>query len=629
MLTISDLDCRLGGRSLFERANLQLPARARIGLVGRNGAGKSTLLRLIMGLLESDGGMIERPRGSRIALVAQEAPAGAASARDHVLAADSERAALLTEQSEAQGLRAAMIAARLDEINAAAQPARAARILAGLGLDADMQALALDSLSGGWRMRVALAAALFAEPDLLLLDEPTNHLDLEAALWLEQFLRRYPRTLIMVSHDRLFLNAVADGIVAIEERALVFYPGDYDRFVRVRAERAAARVASAAKLEAQRAKMAAFVARFRANASKARQAQSRLKALAKLDSISLPPDEEAVALRFPEPGKLAPPLIRCEDVALGYGGAPVLSGVRFRLDPDDRIALLGANGNGKSTLARFLASLLAPLSGDIHKADRLRAGYFAQHQLESLDLMASAFTHLARLLPALRPAQIRARLGTFGFAQDKADVPVGALSGGEKARLNLALISYRAPNLLILDEPTNHLDIETREALIEALNGFDGAVVLISHDAHLIELVADRLWLVADGMVKPFAGDLADYRARIFSRLDGPRTAARPEPAAAGNRKTARRGAAALRARRQPLKQALTASEARLAALLEERRALERKLADPALYNDTGAKEALAEAARRRGALEQAIAAAEAIWLEAASALEAAEAAGA
>jgi len=449
-----------------------------------------------------------------------------------VLAADRERTRLLAERDRGPGSeRAAEIEIRLAEIDAASAPSRAARILAGLGLDAAMQLAAIGELSGGWRMRVALAAILFAEPDLLLLDEPTNHLDLEAALWLERFLRHYRRTLILVSHDRHFLDAVTTHTLHLERGKLTLYSGGFEAFLRARREAAARREILARTQEAERQRMQDFVDRFRAKASKARQAQSRLKALARIQPIAPLAPEPTMALRFPQPLQLSPPLIALDRASVGYApGRPVLSRLDLRLDPDDRIALLGANGNGKTTFARLLAGRLPPLSGEVRRSAKFACGFFAQHQIEEMRPAESAYDHLAALMSTSAPEAVRARLAGFGFSQDKVFISVADLSGGERARLNLALVTCDAPSLLVLDEPTNHLDLETREALVEAINDFAGAVVLVSHDRHLIELAADRLWLVADGTVRPFDGDLDDYRRLVLERPDSASSARGAEP---------------------------------------------------------------------------------------------------
>ena len=620
MLTLQNIAYRVDGRLLFEGVTAQVGARQRLGLVGRNGCGKTTLLRLVAGRLEPDEGTILRTRGLSVRLVDQEVPGGPETPRAAVLAAHEERAALIAEAEGAEGARRAEIEARLAEIGAHAAPAWAARLLAGLGIDEAMQQVPLADLSGGWRMRVALAAALFVEPDLLLLDEPTNHLDLEAAAWLEAHLKRYPRALVVVSHDRTLLDAVPDGILHMAGGGLTHYPGNYTRFAKTYAESLATARAQQARIDARRRHLQGFVDRFRYKASKARQAQSRLKALAKLADVPMVIDERTPDLTFPEPTALAPPLMSLAGVAVGYEpGRPVLRGVSLRIDPDERVALLGANGNGKSTFAKLLADMLAPERGTVTRAPSLAVGYFAQHQIDTLEPEGTAFGHLARLMPDAAPERVRARLGAFGFGGEKADVAVSALSGGEKARLNLALISSRAPQLLVLDEPTNHLDIQSRHALVEALETYDGAVVLITHDMHLVQLVADRLWLVQDGSVRTFDGDLADYRAEILGgdgkRADGNGRESRPPPA----RKAARQAAAAVRARQKPLKDAVAAAEQRIAHAQEAQRSLQAALASAAQANDAARIAALG---RELAAAKRAEAAAEGDWLTAAEALE-------
>jgi ATP-binding cassette subfamily F protein 3 len=619
MLHLNDVTLRIGGRLLLEGATVHLPAGRRVGLVGRNGSGKTTLLRLIRGELAPDAGEVRLKRGARVGSVAQEAPGGDVSPRAAVLAADPERERLLAAAERVRDPAAiAEVQTRLADIGAHAAPARASAILNGLGFDEAAQTRPLSSFSGGWRMRTALAAALFAEPDLLLLDEPTNHLDLEASLWLEDYLCRYPRSLILVSHDRHLLNRVPEQIVHLEQRRLTAYAGGYDAFERVRREKMALLEKERAKQDARRRHMQAFVDRFRYKASKARQAQSRLKALARLAPIPEVIAAPDVVLRFPEPQVPSPPLITLERVAAGYGDAVVLERLDLRIDPDDRIALLGANGNGKSTFAKLLAGRIAPLAGEIVRAPRLRVGYFAQHQIEELRPERTALQHLAEVLPDLREQQLRTRLGGFGLTQDKAELPAAQLSGGEKARLTLALISALEPQILVLDEPTNHLDIDSRDALILAINGFAGAVLLISHDPHLIELTADQLWLVAGGRVQRFDGDLEDYRRALLNR----RTDSSPAGAATGGnaRRAERQRQADLRARLAPLRQEAKAAERELERLTHERARLAATLADGATYRLPG--DELEELLKRQAALGAAIETAEHRWLEAAEALE-------
>src|SRR5829696_407280 len=597
MLTISGLTYRVGGRhgrALFNEANAQIPAGSKLGLVGRNGAGKSTLLDLIRGRLLPDSGDVIVPKGWRIGFLAQEAPGGDGSPLATVLAADRERTRLVAElDRDPEPLRIAEIEARLDEIGARSAPARAARILAGLGFSAAMQEQPLFELSGGWRMRVALAAVLFAEPDLLLLDEPTNHLDLEAALWLERYLRRYRHSFILVSHDRQLLNAATGATLHLANGKLTLYSGGFDKFLRARREASERQSVLAKRQQQERERLQGFIDRFRAKASKARQAQSRVKALARLEPVALIEDAPPPVLRLPEPPELSPPLIALEKASTGYEpGRPVLSRLDLRLDPDDRVALLGANGNGKTTFARLLAGRLAPMSGRMTASSKLSCGFFAQHQIEEMRPEESAFDHLAALLPDSPPEAVRARLGAFGFGQEKALLPVGDLSGGERARLNLALVTHDAPSLLILDEPTNHLDMETREALVAALAEYPGAVVLVSHDWHLVELVADRLWLVESGTVRPFDGDLEAYRRRLLERDDPP-----PErgngPPAGDPRRAARREAAERRTALEPLRRKARQAEAAATRLAAEQRALDAKLAAPAAF---GGGAALADA---------------------------------
>jgi len=620
MLTLFEVTYRIDRRrALLDRANAHIPEGAKVGLVGRNGVGKSTLLDLIRGVLQPEDGTIELPRGCRIGFLAQQAPSGAATAHETVLAADRELARLLAEREAGpKPLRAAEIETRLVEIDAYSAASRAARILAGLGFDDAMQRRPLDDLSGGWRMRVALAAILFLEPDLLLLDEPTNHLDLEASLWLERFLRGYPRTLILVSHDRRVLNAVTTMTLHLEQGKLTAYSGGFDAFLRARQEQAARLEILARQQADQRERLQAFVDRFRAKASKASQAQSRLKALARLEPVVLALRDPPPRIAFPDPPRLSPPLITFERASVGYmPGKPVLSRLDLRLDPDDRIALLGANGNGKTTFARLLAGRLPPLTGQMTCSPKLRCGYFAQHQIEEMRPQESPYDHLSSVMGDALPEAVRARLGGFGFGQDKAFVAVADLSGGERARLNLALVTHDAPALLVLDEPTNHLDIETREALVQAINDFAGAVVLVTHDWHLIDLVADRLWLVADGTVRPFAGDLEDYRRLLLERagpVDG------RHPGAANGRRTARRRAAEKRRELDPLRERARRAEATVAGLSREREALDRSFADANGASLAGA--ALIEALKRRAEVTRLIAQAEAEWLATEEAIE-------
>jgi ATP-binding cassette subfamily F protein 3 len=619
MLTLSGVVYRTDKRPLIDRANARIPDGAKVGLVGRNGAGKSTLLDLIRGVRQPEDGTIEVPPGHRIGFLAQAVPGGTATAHQTVLAADRERAWLIAERAADPGpQRAVEIENRLAEIGAHAAPARAARMLAGLGLDASRQSEPLAALSGGWRMRVALAAILFAEPDLLLLDEPTNHLDLEATLWLERFLRGYRRTLILVSHDRHILNAVTTTTLHLEHGRLTPYSGGFDAFLRARLESRQRLATLARQQAAERERLQRFVDRFRAKASKARQVQSRIKALARFEPVALASEAPAAPIRLPVPPRLRPPLIVLDRVAVGYApGRPVLSRLDLRLDPDDRIALLGASGNGKTTFARLLAGRLAPQRGQITRVPRLRCGYFAQHQIEELHPEASAYDHLAGVASDLPPEAVRARLGSFGFKEDQAFVPVALLSGGERARLNLALVTREAPALLVLDEPTNHLDLETREELVRSLDEFAGAVVLVTHDWHLLELIADRLWLVADGTVREFGGDLEDYRRLLLTRAAEP-PANGLQPLERG--REARRRGAAQRRLIDPLRLAARRAEETVTRLTAERNALDRAIAVPERAPATSM--AIAAALKQRSELARAIERAEAEWFAAQEALD-------
>ncbi|MCX8132962.1 MAG: ATP-binding cassette domain-containing protein [Roseococcus sp.] len=621
VLTIRDLTLRMAGRTLLEGASLQVDAGRKIGLVGRNGAGKSTLIRAILGEVAPDGGEIRLAARARLGHVAQEAPAGEECLLDVVLAADTERAALLAElETGPEAARTAEIHERLIAIRAEAAPARAAAILAGLGFDAAAQARPSRAYSGGWRMRVSLARALFLEPDLLLLDEQTNHLDLEAALWLEEWLRRFAGAAIVISHDRGLLDRCVDAIAHLDQRRIALYPGNFESFLRIRTERAQQQAAQAARIAAQRAHMQAFVDRFRAKATKARQAQSRLKALERLPPIEAIVEETPTRFAFPEPEALPPPILQIRRGVAGYGERVVLRGLDLRLDQEDRIALLGANGNGKSTLAKLLAGRLAPLAGEMHRDRRLRVGYFAQHQAEELDPGGTPLSHMAEALPRATETQHRAQLARFGLDADRAETPIASLSGGEKARLLLALTTREAPQLLILDEPTNHLDMDAREALVRALADYQGAVVLISHDPHLVELVADRLWLVAEGTVRPFEGDLEDYRAHLAERA---RAATRPAEPAAPARREERRERAEARQSLAPLRQRLKAVEAQMEKLAEEARVIDGALSDPRLY-ERNRPDLIARATARRAAIAREMEALESEWLTLSEALEAA-----
>ncbi|MBY6047654.1 ABC-F family ATP-binding cassette domain-containing protein [Vannielia litorea] len=612
MLRISDISFAMEGRPLFKHASATIPEGHKVGLVGRNGTGKTTLFRLIRGELALEGGDISYPTRARIGGVAQEAPATDDSLLTTVLAADTERAALLAESETATDPhRIAEVQTRLADIDAWSAEARAASILSGLGFSHEDQQRSCADFSGGWRMRVALAAVLFSQPDLLLLDEPTNYLDLEGALWLESYLARYPHTVIVISHDRGLLNRAVGGILHLEDRKLTFYQGNYDSFAETRAARLAVAEAENRKQEARRAHLQSFVDRFRAKASKAVQAQSRLKMLARLKPISTPQEAALKVFTFPEPEELSPPIINMEGAAVGYDGTPVLHRLSLRIDQDDRIALLGRNGQGKSTLSKLLAGKLEALSGRMISARKLRIGYFAQHQLDELRPEETPLEHLRRMKPDELPGKHRARLAGFGVMAAQAETPVGKLSGGQKARLSLLIATLEAPHMLILDEPTNHLDMESREALVEALTAYTGAVVLVSHDMHLLSHVADRLWLVDGGTVKPFDEDLEAYRRLLLATPEKPgKDKEKPKHAK-------RVSQADIQALRSELKKA----EARVAKLEEMRDKLATKLADPDLYEDARKGE-LATWNAKYAEVMEGLERAEAIWMSVGEKLE-------
>jgi ATP-binding cassette subfamily F protein 3 len=520
MLTIQNLTYRIAGRTLLDNVSVNVPAGHRVGLVGANGTGKTTLFKLIAGDLAPDGGEISMIRGASLGMVRQDLPEDDTPIIDVVLNADKERAALLKESETTEDPdRIGHIYERLSEIRAYEAPSRAAEILAGLGFSNAAQSAPISSISGGWRARVALAAALFLNPNVLLLDEPTNHLDFESLVWLENFLLRYEHTLIIISHDRDILNKAVDRIVHLENNKLNLYTGNYDQFERRRAERLMNQQALHDKQQAQKAHMMKFVERFGATASKARQAQSRLKAIARMDIVDAVMADRVTAFRFPEPTELKSPLIRLEAVDAGYApGRPVLRNLNLRIDREDRIALLGANGNGKSTLVKIISDRLAPLAGTVHKSGKLKIGYFAQFQTDELNALLTPLEVMQEVMLESNEVKIRALLGQFGFNKFKADTKVGELSGGEKARLLFCLMSFHAPHIMLLDEPTNHLDMDAREALIQALNNYTGAVILVSHDPHLVECVAEQLWLVADGQCKSFDDDLDAYRKQVIKQ---------------------------------------------------------------------------------------------------------------
>ena len=614
MLNISDLTVRLGGRTIIDGATAKLPPRGRIGLIGRNGAGKTTLLKVITGALEADLGSVELPRGTRLGHIAQEAPSGEATPLDTVLAADRERTALLAESENCDDPdRLGDVYERLIAIDAYTAPSRAAQILVGLGFDEDAQQRPLDSFSGGWKMRVALASLLFSQPDVLLLDEPSNHLDLEAVLWLEDFLKSYPATILLVSHERDFLNNVVDHILHLGSGKLTLYPGGYDAFERQRAERQAQLASARARQEAEREKLKDYIARNSARASTAKQAQSRVKMLSRMQPIAELIDDPSLSFDFPNPDALRPPLITLDLASVGYGDTPVLRRLNLRFDPEDRIALLGRNGNGKTTLARLLAAQLAPMEGSVSATAKMRVGYFTQYQVEELDRDETPLQHMTLLMKGASQSAVRGQLGRFGFEGQKATTLVGKLSGGERARLALALITRDAPHVLILDEPTNHLDVDAREALIQAINAYAGAVVIVSHDRHMIDMTADRLVLVDAGTAREFDGSLDDYVTFILSKEGA---------AEKGPKKGGKGRGADTKEREKALRRAAATAEADLSVLTEQRDAVDRAMSDPAGADASLAKLAMSELMKRRASLEARIEAAEAAWLEANDAME-------
>ena len=621
MLTINGITVRLGGRAILERATASLPAKSRVGLIGRNGAGKSTLMKVMIGQLEADEGSIDMPRKTRVGYIAQEAPSGTATPFDTVLAADTERAELLTaSESEQDPDKLGDIHERLIAIDAYTAPARAARILIGLGFDEDMQGQPLDSFSGGWKMRVALAALLFSEPDLLLLDEPSNHLDLEATLWLENFLRAYPGQLVVISHERDLLNNVVDNILHLEGGKVTLYAGGYDAFERQRAERAAQLAAAKASQDAQRAKLQDYIARNSARASTAKQAQSRAKMLARMQPIAAMAEDPSLSFGFPSPPEMRPPLITLDMASVGYNDTPVLERLNLRIDPDERIALLGRNGNGKTTLAHLLAAQLPAMEGARNAAGKLSVGYFTQYQVEELDVRDTPLEHMTRVMKGATPAAVRAQLGRFGFSGDRATQKVGSLSGGERARLALALITRDAPHMLILDEPTNHLDVDSREALVQALNDYSGAVVIVSHDRHMIELAADRLVLVDSGRAQDFGGTLEDYTNLILGKA--PAESAGGNGASKSDKKADRRAAAQAREQSKTLRNAVTTAEKEMAEQTAIRSRIERAMFDPASADPQDRNLTMTELMKRRADAQAKLDEAEARWIEASEALE-------
>ena len=626
MLQLKDLSFRRGPNRLLEGATLTIYPGHKVGLVGANGCGKSSLFALLRDELHADSGEVSIPPGWEIAHVAQHSPDTDRPAIQFALDGDRELRRLQSELTEAEtagdGLRQAELHGRLESIGAYDAESRAARLLHGLGFAPGDEPRPVNSYSGGWRMRLALARTLMSRSDLLLLDEPTNHLDLDAVIWLEGWLKAYPGTLLLISHDRDFLDAVVSHTLHLEHQHLTLYSGNYSAFERQRAERLAQQQAAYTRQQREIAHMHSFVERFRAKATKARQAQSRLKALERMELIAPAHIDSPFRFGFEPAENLPRPLLRLDEAVVGYGARPILDGVGFSLDPGDRIGLLGRNGAGKSTLIKLLAGTLPLQSGRCERAQELRIGYFAQHQLDQLCPDDSPLLHLRRLDPEATEQTLRSYLGGFGFAGDRALEPVAPLSGGEKARLVLALIIRQRPNLLLLDEPTNHLDLDMRQALAEALQEFDGALVLVSHDRHLLRVTSDDLWLVDGGAVRPFDGDLDDYPAWLAGRqLQDEQKGSINARESGGERKQQRRQAAEARKALQPLRTREKSLERRLAELSTRRTALEQELSAPELY-EPAAKDRLLMLLAEQRRLQADLDAAETDWLEVCEAIE-------
>jgi len=616
MLSLSKLYYAIEGKPLFENASAMIPTGHKVGIVGRNGTGKTTLFKLIKGDIALDGGTIDMPSYFRIGGVEQEAPASDSSLLETVLMADEERDALLKEAEIATDAnRIAEIYQRLGDIDAYSAEARASAILSGLGFDHEAQLRPCHEFSGGWRMRVALGAVLFSRPDLLLLDEPTNHLDLEGAYWLEQFLAKYQQTALIISHDRELLNRSVTGILHLSQHDLTYYTGSYDQFDAERRAKLEQLDSMKRKQDAQRAHIQSFVDRFRAKASKARQAQSRLKQLEKMQPIAAISENAVAGFSFPTPAALRPPLVTIEKGQVGYDGKAILSQLHLRLDSDDRIALLGANGEGKSTLSKLIADRLPLMAGDMAKSSKLRVGFFAQHQLDELVEGDSAYQHIVRLRPEESEKHLRTKLGGAGFNNDIVDMPVEKLSGGQKARLLMLIATIDAPHILILDEPTNHLDIESREALVLALNDYEGAVILVSHDTHLVESVADRLWLVKNGTVTSFDGDMDDYKKFILQQTSGQKPSQSKQIQVKQKKTVAPK-------KTNPIKLKLLAKdlEEKMDVLNSQKSALETQMAQPNFYNNDGSK--IAEVTNRLSTVIEQLAETEETWLETLEKLE-------
>jgi len=612
MLKINDISYSIAGRQLLANASATIPSGHKVGIVGRNGTGKTTLFKLITNELGLDDGNIEIPKKMRIGGIAQEAPASNDSLLETVLSADTERTALLEEAEVATDPnRIADIHGRLADIDAYSAEARAASILSGLGFSSIAQDRPCHEFSGGWRMRVALAGVLFAQPDILMLDEPTNYLDLEGTIWLETYLKKYPHSVLIISHDRQLLNTSVNAILHLTDKQLTLYQGNYDTFDSVRRAKLAEQEAMARKQQATREHLQSFVDRFRAKASKAKQAQSRIKMLEKMEPIAAGVENSVAAFDFPTPEELSPPILRLEDTSVGYDGLPILRDLNLRIDQSDRIALLGANGQGKSTLSKLLADRLIPLDGNLVRSSKLKIGYFAQHQVDELHLDETPLQHITREFPGETPSKLRSRLARGGIGPEQALTEVGKLSGGQKARLSLLLATIEAPHLLILDEPTNHLDIESRESLVFALAAYEGAVILVSHDPHLVNAVADTLWLVKDGQVNVFYEDLNEYKKLLLSERGLADKSEKPKKI-----KKKRISHGERRKILSPYQLEVTKCEERLNKILTIKEKIDEALANPDIYTNSD-PEKFESLSKKRAEVDDAIIKAEALWLTA------------
>ena len=612
MLKINDISYSIAGKQLLANASATIPSGHKVGIVGRNGTGKTTLFKLITNELGLDDGNIEIPKKMRIGGIAQEAPASNDSLLETVLSADTERTALLEEAEVATDPnRIADIHGRLADIDAYSAEARAASILSGLGFSSIAQNRPCHEFSGGWRMRVALAGVLFAQPDILMLDEPTNYLDLEGTIWLETYLKKYPHSVLIISHDRQLLNTSVNAILHLTDKQLTLYQGNYDTFDSVRRAKLAEQEAMARKQQATREHLQSFVDRFRAKASKAKQAQSRIKMLEKMEPIAAGVENSVAAFDFPTPEELSPPILRLEDTSVGYDGLPILRDLNLRIDQSDRIALLGANGQGKSTLSKLLADRLIPLGGNLVRSSKLKIGYFAQHQVDELHLDETPLQHITREFPRETPSKLRSRLARGGIGPEQALTEVGRLSGGQKARLSLLLATIEAPHLLILDEPTNHLDIESRESLVFALAAYEGAVILVSHDPHLVNAVADTLWLVKDGQVNVFYEDLNAYKKLLLSERGLADKSEKPKKI-----KKKRISHGERRKILSPYQLEVTKCEERLNKILTIKEKIDEALANPDIYTNSD-PEKFESLSKKRAEVDDAIIKAEALWLTA------------